>query len=348
MQNKEKLVLVTGGSGFVGSHCIVQLLQKGYKVRTTIRSLQKQGSVIEMLKNGGIKNLQNISFVEADLSEDRNWEEAVKGCEFVLHIASPIYLKIPKDENEMIGPAVNGTLRVLRAARNAGVTRVVMTSNFGAVGYSHSDKTAAITEASWTDPNEKGLSAYNKSKVLAESEAWKFMDCEGGAMELSVINPVAIFGPALDGKLSSGYELLAKVLDGSMKRIPNITLNIVDVRDLADLHIRAMESEKANDERFLALSDGEMSLPEIASFLKEKLGEKGQSISTKTMPDWIIKLAAPFNVIARNIAPQLGRYRNVSNFKAKDELGWQPRSKEEALLSAAETLFRYGNVKGRK
>ncbi|MFT4154862.1 SDR family oxidoreductase [Parafilimonas sp.] len=345
MANSDKLVLVTGGSGFVGGHCIVQLLQKGYNVRTTIRSLSKKKTVIEMLKNGNIQSFNNISFAETDLLDDRNWDEAANGCNYALHIASPIHLAIPKDENEMIKPAVNGTLRVLKAARDAGVKRVVMTSNFGAVGYSHKDPAKLITEESWTDPNEKGLSAYNKSKVLAERAAWEFMKNEGANLELTVINPVAIFGPALDAKLSSGFELLKNVLDGTLKRIPNLELAIVDVRDLADLHMKAMESASAKGQRFLALSDGTMSLPEIAVFLKNKMPDIAQKASTKTIPDWAVKFAGLFNPKAKALASMLGVNRKASNDKAKTILGWKPRPKEQAIAASAESLNKFGNIK---
>lgn len=347
MTNSEtnKTVLVTGGSGFVALHVIQQLLSRGYKVRATLRSLKKKYKVREALKIGNINSLDKLQFAETDLSSDDNWNEAMKGCEYVLHIASPIHLQIPKDENEMIRPAVDGTIRVLRAAKGAGVKRVVMTSNFGAVGYSHTDTSKLITEESWTNPNEKGLSAYNKSKVMAEKAAWDFIKSEGGTMELTVINPVGIFGAALDKKLSSGYELLKKIIDGTMKAIPNMTISIVDVSDLADLHIRAMTNPKAAGQRFLALSGGVMTLPQIAGFLKSKLGKKGKNISTVRMPDWFVHIAALFSPIAKNIVPQLGKYRDASNEKAKTILGWQPRSNEEALLAAAETLFKFGNIK---
>ena len=342
---KKKTVLVTGGSGFVGGHCIVQLLQKGYTVKTTIRAMSKKNTVLEILKNGGIDSFGQISFVEADLSENKNWDLATAGCDFVLHIASPIHLNIPKDENEMIQPAVNGTLRVLNAARNAGVKRVVMTSNFGAVGYSHKDPSTLITEESWTDPNEKGLSAYNKSKVFAERAAWNFMKTEGGNLELTVINPVAIFGPALDAKLSSGFELLKNVLDGTMSRLPNLRLAIVDVRDLADLHIRAMENEKAAGQRFLALSGGTMSLLQIVQLIKSKKPELAKKASTKSLPDLTVRLAALFNNKAKALAPMLGINRNASNEKAKSVLDWKPGSNEEAVLASAESLYKFGYLR---
>ena len=219
-----------------------------------------------------------------------------------------------------------------------------MTSNFGAVGYSHKDTSQIITEESWSDPNEKGLSAYNKSKVMAERAAWDFIRKEGGTLELSVVNPMGIFGPSLGPDLSSGFELLKRVLDGSMTAIPNITLGIVDVRDVADLHIRAMTNPAANGQRFLALAGGILSLPEIAVILKNNLGDKAKHISTRSLPDWMVYVAAIFSPEARNVVPQLGRYRNASNDKAKTILGWKPRSNEEAILATAESLFSFGLI----
>lgn len=344
-QTIDKKALVTGGTGFVGAQCVLQLLQKGYKVRTTLRSMTKKNDVLTMMKVGGINTFENLEFIETDLTKDTNWDLAVEGCDYVLHVASPIYLKIPKDENEMIVPAVEGTIRVLRAARNAGVKRVVITSNFGAVGYSVKDPTILITEESWTDPNEKGLGAYLKSKVFAERAAWNFMEKEGGEMELSVINPAGIFGPSLGPEISSGFELLKRLLDGSMRWVPNIPMGIVDVRDVADLHIRAMTNPKASGERFLAVSGGIMTLPEIAVLLKGSLGDAAKNVSTRRLPDWIIKLAALFNPMAKNIAPQLGKNKNASNEKARRLLGWSPGSNEEAVLASAKSLIRFGVIK---
>ena len=341
----KKLVLVTGGTGFVGAHCIAQLLQQGYKVKTTIRSLSRRDDVLSMLKTGGITSFDDLEVIEADLTKDTNWAKAVEHCDYVLHVASPISLSIPKDENEMILPAVEGTLRVLRAASAAQVKRVVMTSNFGAVGYSHKDTSTLITEDEWTDPNEKGLSAYNKSKILAERAAWEFMQNGSGGMELTVINPMGIFGPSLSADLSSGFGLLKGVLEGSMKRIPNITLGIVDVRDVADVHIRAMIHPEAAGQRFLALAGGILSLPQIAQLLKDNIGDKGARVSTKKIPDWIVRIAALFNPMAKNVVPLLGRYRNASNEKARKVLGWQPRSNKEAILATAESLLKFGAVK---
>ncbi len=344
IQSNQK-VLVTGGTGFVAIHSILQLLNRGYKVRTTVRSLKSKEKIFEMLENGGITDFSDVEFIEADLTSDTNWAEAMIDCDYVLHIASPIFLRLPKDEDEMIRPAVDGTLRVLKAARDAGVKRVVMTSNFGAVGYSHKDKNSLITEESWTNPNEKGLSTYNKSKVLAEQAAWDFMKNKGGALELSVVNPMGIFGPSLSPDLSSGFELLKKLLDGSMKAIPDIRLGIVDVRDVADLHILAMESPEAKGQRFLALSGGTMSLLEIVKLLKEKMPYVTEKASTKSLPTFIIRITALFNDQAKAILPLVGVYRNASNEKAKTILGWKPRSNEEAITATVISLIKWKSLK---
>lgn len=338
-------VLVTGGSGFVGGHCLLQLLEKGYNVRTTIRSEKKKREVFDMMATGnpGMELSQNLEFAIADLSADANWEAAMQGCDYVLHVASPIGFNVPQTQQAMIRPAVDGTLRVLQAARNAGVKRVVMTSNFGAVGYSHKDPGKLITEESWTDPDQKGLSLYNRSKVLAEKAAWDFIKRNSG-LELSVVNPVAIFGPSLNSQLSSGFELLKNMLDGTMKAIPRLELAIVDVRDLADLHIRAMESEAANGQRFLALAEGVMTLPGIADFLRQERPRVTTNMSSKILPDWVVRLTALFNHKARAIVPLLGINRKASNEKARRLLNWQPRSKEEALLTSVDSLVSFGNL----
>jgi dihydroflavonol-4-reductase len=297
-----------------------------------------------MMREGGQADLSLLEFVPAELNKDAGWEEAVAGCDYVLHVASPIGHETPKDENEMIRPAVDGTLRVLKAARDGGVKRVVVTSNFGAVGFSHTDTSKIITEENWTNPKEKHLSAYNKSKVLAEQAAWDFMKREGGQLELAVINPTAIFGPALSANGSGNY-LLKTLLNGSMKSVPNITLGIADVRDVADLHIRAMANPKAAGERFLALSGVITSLPEIAQLLKNKLGPAAEKVSIKRLPDWLVKLAALFSPQAREAVPLLSRYREASNEKARKLLGWKPRSNQETLLDAANSLIKFGDIK---
>ncbi|QES87257.1 SDR family oxidoreductase [Rhizosphaericola mali] len=344
MNNKET-VLVTGGTGFVGVHCILQLLQQGYNIKTTIRNLNRKEDVIKMLKNGGIHSFEKLNFVQADLTKEDNWDEAVQNCTYVLHVASPIFLSLPKDDNEMIRPAVDGTLRVLKAAKKAGVKRVVMTSNFGAIGYSHKDPNIEITEKEWTDPNEKGLSSYNKSKVLAEKAAWAYINKEGGTMEFATINPTAIFGPALGKDLSSGFELIKNLLDGTMKAIPNLYMNVIDVRDVADLHIKAMTNPMANGQRFLALAGGKISLPEIAIFLKKNMPEITTKTSSQILPDWLVRLGGLFNPKLKNLASMLKTNRNTSNEKAKIVLGWTPiATNHEAIIESIKSMRKFGNI----
>ena len=348
MESKET-VLVTGGSGFVGTRCIQQLLQTGYKVKITLRSLAKKSEVIEALKIGGVTTWDDLDFIETSLTENKNWDEAMQGCTYVLSVASPVFFTLPKDEDEVIRPALEGILRVLKAAQKAGVKRVVMTSNFGAVGFSNKNLNSETTEEDWTNPNEKGLSTYEKSKLLAERAAWDFIRKEGGQLELATINPVAILGPSLGSHVSGSFGLLEHLLNGSMKSIPNIPLNIVDVRDVADLHIRAMTNPKANGERFIASANGQISMPEVAKLLKEKRPDVAKNVPTKVLPNWILRAAALFNEQAKHAAPLLSINRRVSNDKAKKVLGWFPiASNEEAILTALDSMVQYGIVNQNK
>lgn len=344
MENAE-LVLVTGGTGAVGAHCILQLLQKGYNVRATLRFLSKKNEVIEMLKTSGIALGENLSFIETDLMTDANWDQAMKGCKYVLHVASPTHIA-STDENAMIRPAVDGVLRVLKAARNAGIKRVVLTSSFGALGFSNKDRNTETTEANWTDTTEKGLSAYEKSKGLAERAAWDFMEREGGNLELAVINPVAIFGPVLGPVQSPSFGLLKMLLSGAAKAVPNIPLNVVDIRDVADLHIRAMTNPDAGGQRFIASADGEISLPEIAILLKNKMPGVSGKVATKILPNWVLSIAALFNKQAKQAVYFTRISRNVSNAKAKKVLGWAPiANNEEAVLASMKSMVELGIIK---
>lgn len=334
-------VLVTGGSGFVGAHIILQLLQKGYNVKTTIRSMNSKNKLIDTLKSNGITTFDKLSFVEADLSKDHNWDKAMKGCDYVLSVASPVFMTMPKNEEEAMRPAVDGIIRVLKAARDANVKRVVMTSNFGAVGFSNKDHNKITTESDWTDINEKGLSIYEKSKLMAERAAWDFIKKEGGNLEFTTINPVAILGPALSSHVSGSFMLLNMLLSG--KPYPNLPLNIVDVRDVADLHIRAMINPKANGERFIASADGKISLLEMAKVLKNKKPEIGAKIAKSPIPNNVILFGALFNKHAKEGALFLKMNRNVSNEKAKKILGWQPIStNEEVVLDSINSMIKFG------
>ncbi|WP_099221836.1 NAD-dependent epimerase/dehydratase family protein [Listeria costaricensis] len=336
-------VLVTGGTGFVGTQIIFQLLQKGYEVKTTVRSMASKNKLLDVLKQNGISSFEQLQFVEADLSKDDHWDEAMDGCDYVLSVASPVFFEVPKEEAQVMRPAIEGITRILKAAKAAKVKRVVMTSNFGAVGFSNKDKNVVTTEADWTDPNEKGLSIYEKSKLLAEKAAWDFIQKEGRGLEFVTINPVAIFGPALSAHISGSFMLLERVLSGSA--IPNIPLNIVDVRDVADMHIRAMTNPQANGERFIASADGQITLPEMAELLKRKRPELATKISSKRVPNWLVNLGALFNQEAKEAALLLKLNRDISNTKAKQLLNWQPvANNEEIVLASVDSMVKFKRI----
>ncbi len=341
-----ELVLVTGGSGFVASHCILQLLAAGYRVRTTVRSLAREAAVRATLKSAGADPGTALSFVAADLTSDAGWPEAVAGCDYVLHVASPFPLAVPKDENELIVPAREGALRLLRAARGAGVKRVVLTSSFAAVGYGTAMKGAAFTESDWTDVNGPGVSPYVKSKTLAERAAWDFMAREGGDMELAVVNPVGIFGPVLGSDFATSIEIVKRMLDGALPGLPNLTFGVVDVRDVADLHLRAMTHPDAAGERFLATAGDFITLQAIARTLKSRLGDAARRVPTRGLPDWLLRVVALFDSSVGQIVPELGKVKNATSDKARRMLGWTPRSNDDAVVATAESLLHNGLVKG--
>jgi nucleoside-diphosphate-sugar epimerase len=344
MEQKET-VLVTGGSGFVGLHAVSQLLSKNYKVKTTVRNAAKKDDVTVALKAKNTASLEDLSFVQADLSSHSNWAEAVKDCRYVLHIASPISTHDPVDENEMIRPAVDGTLRVLKAAGNAGVKRVVLLSSYGAVGYTNKG-TGMVTEDDWTNPNDEHLPAYPKSKTLAERAAWDFVKGEGTGLELSVVNPVAILGPSLDSHVSSSFELLRMLLDGNLRAVPKIVVNVVDVRDVTDLLIRAMLAPEANGQRFIGSTERKISLPEIAALLKKERPDVSQKVSSRIAPNLVVRIAGLFNARARVAASMLGMNRNVSISKAARLLGWTPAvSTEQAILASVQSMVEHGIIK---
>jgi nucleoside-diphosphate-sugar epimerase len=339
-------ILVTGGSGFIGSHSILQLLAAGHRVRTTVRSLKREGDVRAMLKEGGADPGDRLSFIAADLENDAGWSEAAAGCEYVLHVASPFPPNIPRHEDELVVPAREGALRVLRASREAGVKRVVLTSSFAAIGYGKKPQEAPFDETSWTDPNGDDVLPYVKSKTLAERAAWDFITNEGGKLELSVVNPVGVFGPVLGADYSTSILIVQRLMDGAMPGCPRLYFGVVDVRDVADLHIRAMTHPVAKGERFLAVAGDFMSIRDIARALKARLGRAAKRVPTLQLPDWLVRLAAMRDPAVRQILPELGKRKNATNEKARRMLGWAPRSNEEAVIATAESLARLGLLKG--
>ena len=341
----EDLVLVTGGSGFVATHCIDQLLRAGYNVRTTVRSLTREPEVRATLKAAGTPRSEAVAFVATDLGADEGWAVAVAGCRYVLHVASPFPPHVPKHEDDLIIPAREGALRVLRASRDAGVERVVMTSSFAAVGYGHKPRTAPFTEADWTDLTGPGVAAYPKSKTIAERAAWDFIAREGGRLELTVVNPVGIFGPVLGTDYAPSILIVKRLLDGAIPACPRLFFGTVDVRDVADLHLRAMTHPAARGERFLGLAGDSISLIEVAKILKKRMGKTARRVPTREMPDWIVRFLAHFISDMKMLAPEVGKQKNISNEKARRILGWAPRSDEEAIVATAESLQRLSLLK---
>ena len=336
------IVLVTGGSGFIASYCILQLLAAGYRVRTTVRSLAREADVRAMLKQAGAEPGDRLSLFAAELEQDAGWRPAVEGCDYVLHIASPLSEHVPKNEDEMIVPARDGTLRVLRAARDAGVKRVVLTSSSAAITYGRGPQPARFDETHWTDVNRGDVHPYAKSKTLAERAAWDFIAREGGGLELSVINPVLVLGPVFGSDYSPSILLVKRLMEGAIPGCPRLYFGIVDVRDVAELHVSAMTHPAAKGERFLAVAGDFMSVREIAAVLKARLGPAAGRVPTRQVPDWLVRAVALFHPQARHILPELGKVKNGSGEKARRLLGWAPRSREDAIAATGESLQRLG------
>ncbi|KAJ5703803.1 hypothetical protein N7493_010941 [Penicillium malachiteum] len=302
----DELVLVTGGSGFVGSHCIIQCLAAGYQVRTTVRSLKRE-------------------------------EETAP---------SPLPAAAPKNEDELIKPAREGTLRVLRAARDAKVKRVVLTSSSAAISEGRQNAHRKVfTEEDWTDVNDPSVAAYAKSKTLAERAAWDFIKNEGGALELTVINPSMITGSALAPDTSSTMEVISRLMNGAIPGCPNLLWTFVDVRDVPSMHLLAMTNPNANGEGFLCMSQPQMSLKEISLILRERLGDKAKRCPTRSIPDFAVKIMALFDSSIALVVPMLGQTFEGSLEKATNLLGWTPRPSADAVVAAGESLNTLGLVK---
>lgn len=333
-------VLVTGGSGFIGSHVMLRLLADGHEVRATLRTPDRAAEVRALIAAAGHDG-DAVDFVRADLLQDDGWSAAARGCDYVLHVASPLPVGQPDHPDDLIRPAREGTLRALRAARDAGVRRVVVTSSFAAIGYGQGPRTAPFDETCWTDPDHPEVQPYLRSKTLAERAAWDFLAREGGGMEMATVNPVVVFGPALVPDLSASLVLLKVLLDGRLPAVPRIAFGVVDVRDVADLHVRAMTAPEAAGQRFLATA-GDMWLRDIAALLRQRLGHAARRVPRWELPDLMVRLAGLFSREARASVPMLGASRAATSAQAERMLGWRPRSAEEAILAGAESLARLG------
>ncbi|VVE30273.1 SDR family oxidoreductase [Pandoraea anhela] len=342
---KNERILVTGGTGFIAQHCLIALLADGYRVRTTVRSLSREAEVRAQLKTGGVDAGERLSFVVADLAADDGWHEAAAGCTYVLHGASPTPTGEKASEDEWVRPAVDGNLRVLRAARAAGVKRVVLTSAFGAICAGHKKpKHRPFDETDWSDLSGD-VWRYQKSKTLSERAAWNFIAREGGDLELSAVNPVAVVGPALGQDYSHSIRMIKHLMDGQ-PGIPKVHCGFVDVRDVADLHLRAMTSPAARGERFLATSGDSMWMADVAKVLRERMGAAARRVPTRVLPNWVVRLGALRDPAIRGIVPLLGVEMNATAEKARRLLGWTPRPREDAIVATAESLIRLGLLKG--
>jgi len=331
-------ILVTGGSGFLGGRIIAQALAAGYRVRTTVRSPDREPQVRQNLEAMGVSAGEALTFVTADLTGDAGWAAAVAGCRYVLHVASPFPAGEPEHEDELILPAREGTLRVLRAARDARVQRVLVTSSFAAIGYGHPETDRAFTEEDWTDTTGP-ITPYIKSKAVAERAAWEFVEREGNGLELAVVNPVGIFGPVVGADSSSSIGMISQLFTGAMPGTPRLYFAVVDVRDAADLHLRAMTSPKAAGQRFIAAAGDAVSLHEIALAIRDRLGDAANAVPATELPDDVIRAAAENTPALQGMLPNLGVIRHVSNEKARTVLEWQPRSAADTVVATAESLL---------
>lgn len=329
-----KTVLVTGGSGFLGGWCLVELLRGGYAVRTTVRDLSREAEVrakVESQLDPG----DRLTFFAADLNGDDGWEQAAQGCDYVLHVASPFPLAQPKDPDELVVPAREGTLRVLKAALGAGVGRVVVTSSVAAVrgGVDHSS--TPLTEQDWTDP-DGDVTPYTRSKTIAERAAWDFVKERGETEKLAVVNPGAILGPRLGDDMSPSLELVNRLLNG-MPGTPRIGFNIVDVRDVVDLELKAMTAPEAGGERFIAVTRFQW-MEEVAAVLRDRLGPAAAKVPKRAVPNFVVRLMGIFDPSVRSIAGQLGQKVELSSAKAEGVLGWKPRPLDETIVECARSL----------
>ncbi len=345
MPKNNELVLVTGGSGYIGSHAVVALLSAGYRVRTTVRSLAKEPAVRTMVAEGGVPAEERLEVVAADLQRDEGWAEAVAGCRYVLHVASPTLQTLPKTEDEMIVPARDGALRVIRAARDAGVKRVVLTSAIGAVAFGRPQQDAPFTEEDWTILDGPiPVQIYQKSKTIAERAAWDFVAAEGNGLELAVVNPVGVLGPVLGKEFSPSIRIIHNMMNGAMNGCPKLTFGYVDVRDVADLHVRAMIDPAGAGQRFIAASGESISILDIAKTLRSRLGAAASRVPTREIPNFLVRLAARRNPSARAILWQLGTTTRFSSEKAQRMLGWSPRPIADSIADTGESLIRQGLV----
>ena len=336
-------VLVTGGSGFIGGWCILEALKAGHEVRTTVRDLKKGDALRAELHAATSFDDSRFTIVQADLQSDAGWADAVDGCDFVLHVASPTLRTDDVSEADMIAIARDGVLRVLKAARDNGVSRVVLTSASGAIVYGHKPQKEPFTEADWSDVTAD-IPKYQRSKTLAERAAWDFIREEGQGLELATIQPTGVLGPMLGNDDPPSLRTIRGMLSGALPACPPFGTGWVDVRDVADLHLRAMTDPKANGERFIATSGKSLRMIEVAKILRERLGSRADKAPTREMPVLVAKALAAVNPQMRAMRPLLGLDLASTGAKAERVLGWQPRPVADSIQDTAESILAHQSV----
>jgi nucleoside-diphosphate-sugar epimerase len=340
MMDGGQTVLVTGGSGFLGGWCLVELLQRGYRARTTVRDLGRDG---EVRANVGsqVEVGDRLAVFAADLNADRGWAEAIEGCDYVLHVASPFPSAQPKDPDELIVPARDGTLRVLKACLAAGVKRTVVTSSVAAVRNADHDANSRgreLTEADWTNPDNLHLTPYTRSKTIAERAAWDFMRAQGAEDRLVTVQPGAIIGPVLGADRSYSLQAVERMLTGRMPGLPRLGFSFIDVRDVAALEVGAMTAADAGGQRLIAAASF-LWLSEVAAILREQLGPDARKVPRRRVPDVVVRILALFDPEIRSVAGELGQKTIYSLENAKRRVGWTPRPIEETIVDCARSLL---------
>jgi nucleoside-diphosphate-sugar epimerase len=339
-------VLVSGATGFVGLHTVIQLLQAGHTVRGTLRSPEREAEVRESVARHVDAN-DRLSLHQCDLLSDEGWGEAISGCDYVLHVASPFPIMTPKHEDELITPARDGALRVLKAAAKAGVKRTVLTSSVAAVSAGHDrDAMHIFDENDWSNTDSPQIGAYEKSKTIAERTAWDFVKSDGAGMELAVINPGAILGPILNSDSGTSGEIVRQLMLRAMPACPRIGFSCVDVRDVAAAHLAAMTAPDAAGKRFVCAIEFAW-FSDIAKILDERFRKDGYKIPTGELPNWVPRVMQYFNPSLKTIIPSLGKRRDYNNAQIKSVLDWKPRSLKEMSVSMAESMIEFGVVRSK-
>lgn len=340
MRSRER-VLVTGGTGYIASFCIAELLRDGAQVRTTIRSSEKEAGVRAVV--GKILQMDaNLEVVITDLNADAGWNEACSDCSGVLHVASPFPNRIPNDDDELVRPARDGALRVLKAARDAGAERVVITSSTAAIAYGHGGRSRLFTEEDWSDPSIlSDSSAYERSKMIAERGAWDWLAREGGALELVTVCPGAVLGPVLGDTHSASINIVKRLINGSLPGLPRFGWPLADVRDVADLHVRALKTACAAGQRYIGAGPFYW-MKDVAKVLLECLPELASKVPTRELPNWLVRLSSLVDPVLRERLYELDKQRPVSSEKAKRELGWRPRNNDQMIQDTAQSLLALG------